>query len=241
MPGRPIWNTTMRYTSIVLSCIGLPCLLLLTACSRNDNQVASSIDTDAALPKPAAGNGSVTGMPDRPGPGPIGDAVHAQGTIQDSPFSGDSLGTMAGIEDGAPGIDGPVDTDGVSVVVGPAAQDALSVLHDYYAAINARQYDRAYSLWSDDGKASGQTQQQFTNGFADTVNVEARFGEPGRVDAAAGSRFIQVPLSIMATHDNGDVRRYIGSYTLRRAVVDGATPEQRAWRVASADIRVVNP
>jgi len=31
----------------------------------------------------------------------------------------------------------------------------------------------------------------------------------------------------------------VGAYTLRRAVVDGAGAEQRAWRIASADLREV--
>lgn len=241
----------MRHPSLVLSGIALSCLLLLPACRGNVDQAAPSTETDAALPKPAAGNGSVTGMPDRPGPGPIGHAVQAQDAVQDSPFASDgtgidgtgidSAGMSTGTDAGFPGSQATSDDGPVADVVETVANDARIVLSDYYAAINTRQYDRAYRLWSDDGKASGQTLQQFAHGFADTTNVEASLGEPGRVDAAAGSRYNQVPLSIATTHDNGQVRRYIGNYTLRRAVVDGATPEQRAWRIASADIRVVDP
>ena len=64
---------------------------------------------------------------------------------------------------------------------------------------------------------------------------------PGRIGAAAGSRFIEVPVAVSATRDDGSVHKYVGNYTLRRAVVDGATPEQRTWRIASADLREVQP
>ena len=60
---------------------------------------------------------------------------------------------------------------------------------------------------------------------------------PARVDGAMGSRYIEVPGAVEAPARDGTVRRYVGAYTLRRSVVDGATPEQRAWRLASADLR----
>jgi hypothetical protein len=58
-----------------------------------------------------------------------------------------------------------------------------------------------------------------------------------RVEGAAGSRFVEVPVGVEATTRDGKVRRYVGAYTMQRSVVDGATPEQRAWRIASADLR----
>jgi hypothetical protein len=61
------------------------------------------------------------------------------------------------------------------------------------------------------------------------------------MEAAAGSRFIQVPVTIEATTRDGGTQRYSGTYTLRRAMVDGATPEQRAWRIASASLRPMQP
>ena len=64
---------------------------------------------------------------------------------------------------------------------------------------------------------------------------------PGRVDAAAGSRYIEVPVAIDAKQRDGSVRQYVGAYVLRRAVVDGASTEQRQWRIASADLREVRP
>ena len=119
----------------------------------------------------------------------------------------------------------------------PDAQDAAAVVRSYYAAIDARDYPRAWALWSDGGRSSGQTLQQFADGFAATVDVAAQVQAPGRIDAAAGSRYVEVPVTIVATDRSGAEHHYRGTYTLRRAVVDGATPEQRAWRIASADVR----
>ncbi len=237
MKRLPAWTKTWRPAAYLLPCIALSILLLLPACSNTDDPAANPSDADGALPQPTTGNRSVTGMPDRPGPGPVGDAVHAADDTQVSPFAAGTMGQAPGSEAGLPGMDGLAD-DGMAE---PTVQDALIVLRDYYAAINAGQYDSAYRLWSDDGKASGQTPGQFAVGFADTDNVDAQFGEPGRVDPAAGSRYLQIPVSIVATQTDGTVHRYAGSYTLRRAVVDGASQAQRAWRIGSADIRVVEP
>ena len=96
-------------------------------------------------------------------------------------------------------------------------------------------------MWSDGGRSSGQTPQQFADGFADTAHVSVDVGPPGPVGAAAGSRYVQVPVTLQATARDGSVQHYAGSYTLRRAVVDGATPEQRAWHIATASLRPVQP
>lgn len=242
----PMRRMTTRTTVLLLPCIALSCLLLLPACSGNDSPAASPGDANAALPQPAAGSGSVTGMPDRPGPGPVGDAARASDIAQDSPFATGGVGHALDTDvETQPGIDGAVDTGMVDTGMAapgtePTVQDALTVLRDYYTAINARQYDTAYGLWSNGGKASGQTPVQFAEGFADTGNVDVQLGDPGRVDAAAGSRYIQIPVSIVTTHTDGNVHRYAGSYTLRRAVVDGASEAQRDWRIGSADIREVS-
>lgn len=118
---------------------------------------------------------------------------------------------------------------------GGAAQ-AADVIRRYYAAIGAKDYRRAYELWSDGGAASGQSLEEFAAGFARTARTEATVGEPGRIEGAAGSRYIEVPVIIRAETDAGAEQRFEGTYVLRRSVVDGATAEQRSWRIHSADI-----
>lgn len=227
-------------------CAALLCALLaLTACGGN--HVAgtgndSGQDSATSLPKPEAAGGSVTGMPDKPGPGQVGppalgpdtsvasDGEFVAPPVDDGMLPGDVEPPSPGNTDGVP--------DDLPLPPGePTAQDAVTVLRDYYAAIDTHDYAHAYALWSDGGRSSGKAPQQFADGFADTTNVSVQMGAPSRLDAAAGSRYVEVPVTISATRRDGSVRRYTGSYTLRRAVVDGATAEQRAWRIASADVR----
>ncbi|MGH7505674.1 MAG: hypothetical protein ACRELX_08475, partial [Longimicrobiales bacterium] len=116
----------------------------------------------------------------------------------------------------------------------PAA--AAAVIAAYYDAIAGREYSRAYALWGGEGEASGQTFADFEAGFADTAEVVAEVGSPGRMDPAAGSRYVEVPVAVRARTTGGDAQCFRGSYVLRRAVVPGATEAQRRWHIASADI-----
>lgn len=243
---------------VIRSLLALPCLLLLLSACGDGPRSGAAGDTaagiEANLPKPEATRGSVTGMPDTPGPGPVGPPPAnpaLEGLPPDTPIAEDgSLGlppadgsvpaadaaAAAGLAPaGDPQTAAPAETPGVE----PTPQEAVAVLRDYYAALDARQYARARALWADGGRASAQTPQQFADGFADTAQVGVELRAPGRVDAAAGSRYIQVPVAVRVTARDGSVRRYIGAYTLRRAVVAGASAEQRAWRIASADLREV--
>jgi hypothetical protein len=242
----------------------LPCLLLaLSACGGDRaGDRGNAADADANLPKPEAAGGSITGMPDKPGPGKIGPPpanAAGDGLPPDTPIASDGSLGMPPDTDGSasgatepsfPGNPGAANPDAGDPEAGiadtppalaaePSPQDAVAVVRRYYAAIAARQYARAYALWSGGGDASGQTPQQFADGFADTAQVALDVQAPGRVGAAAGSRYIEVPVAVSATHADGSVHRYVGAYTLRRAVVDGAGAEQRAWRIASADLREV--
>jgi len=73
--------------------------------------------------------------------------------------------------------------------------------------------------------------------MARTASVRAEVGVPGEIGAAAGSRYVEIPVKIAATTTDGASQAFSGVYTLRRSVVDGATAEQRAWRIASAKVR----
>jgi hypothetical protein len=65
-------------------------------------------------------------------------------------------------------------------------------------------------------------------------------GAPGRVEGAAGSRYVEIPVVVRARTRAGKAQRFEGTYTLKRTVVDGATPAQRSWRIASASLREVD-
>jgi hypothetical protein len=116
------------------------------------------------------------------------------------------------------------------------ASEAADVIRRYYAAINARDFRRAYALWSGGGSASGQTFEKFAAGFAHTARAQVEAGKPGRVEPAAGSRYVEVPVVIRALTDRGKEQRFEGTYALRRSVVDGASAEERRWQIYSARI-----
>jgi len=116
---------------------------------------------------------------------------------------------------------------------------AADIVRQYYAAIDARTYHRAYEFWSGKGEASKKTFEQFRDGFAQTRSTSVDIGEPGNVEGAAGSRYITFPVTIHATTKDGKEQNFKGEYVLRRSVVDGATAEQRAWRIYSGNINEI--
>jgi hypothetical protein len=118
-----------------------------------------------------------------------------------------------------------------------SAAAAAAVIRSYYAAIDNREYRRAYQLWGDSGRASGQSYDEFAAGFAETTSVQVEVGTPGRIEGAAGSRYVEVPVVIHAILESGERQTFQGTYTLRRTVVEGATPAQRRWSIYSAEIR----
>lgn len=230
-----------RVSALALG-LALAGAVLTSACGdKTAADGSGSADGSAeALPAPeGAGRGGVTGMPATPGPGQVGPPADAAAT----PLYDENGNPLPGTEAPAEGVDGtlPLPSDGSAVAAEPGPDDALAVVRDYYAAINQGQFDQAYALWSDGGRASGQSAQQFAAGFADTTGVSVELLAPGPVDAGAGQRHIEVPVAITATQRDGSQRKYVGAYVLRRTVVDGASDEQRAWRIGSADIREVRP
>ncbi|QIL20066.1 hypothetical protein [Thermomonas sp. HDW16] len=203
----------------------LLCCCLLAACG-GDKSAAGGASGEDGLPKPAAASGSVTGMPN-PGVAvahPAADSAQVP-VAEQPPATNES----------------PIENSDATAPIDQAddAQQAMSVLRNYYAAINARDLATAYALWGDGGRASGQTPQQFAAGFSATSGVSMELGTPGRIEGAAGSRYIEIPLTLETRQADGSLRRYAGTYTLRRSVVDGATPAQQSWHIASADLRAI--
>lgn len=120
----------------------------------------------------------------------------------------------------------------------PAA--ARAVVRDYYAAIDRGDYRRAYVLWGDGGRASGQSYAAFVRGFARTAHTRVVTSAPTDGDAGMGSIYVTVPVTVEATLKNGHRQRFAGRYVLRRVNdVDGATPAQLHWHLAQAKLSTV--
>ncbi|HEY9646125.1 MAG TPA: hypothetical protein V6C88_07145 [Chroococcidiopsis sp.] len=120
-------------------------------------------------------------------------------------------------------------------------QEAVALIHDYYRAIARRDYAHAYADWEGDGSASQQSFEQFRQGFANTASVAVEVGTPGQLDGAAGSTYIEIPVTITAVTTSNVPQRFRGSYVLRRVNdVPGSTAEQRQWHIYSATINQVH-
>lgn len=123
-----------------------------------------------------------------------------------------------------------------STVASPAS--ARAVVGRYYRALEQRAFRTAYRCWAGDGAASGQSFATFRAGFARTAHTRVVTGEPGRIEGAAGSLYVTVPVTVTAVLKDGSRQRFHGRYTLRRVNdVAGATLAQRQWHLAGARLR----
>ncbi len=216
------------------------CVLLLAALAagcgdpdQGDSDPAASVQ--APLPAPAAADGAVTGMPAGPGPGEVPLAGDAPPPPPPALLPADANFGLPPLEDNPEaGLSTPA---AAQAVAAPAPADAAALLRDYYAAIDAGDHARAYAAWSDGGRASGQDPQRFAAALAGVVGVELTVGEPEPMQAAAGSRQVEIPVTVTTTRDDGSVQRQAGRYQLRIGTADGADAGQRAWRIVSADLR----
>ena len=143
------------------------------------------------------------------------------------------------VRDSSPAVSdsatGPADSNADSNA-DSGATAALAVLRGYYAAINARDYPRAYAAWGNDGPPGRPTPAEFAKGYANTDSVELTLGAPGRVEGAAGSRYLSVPVTIRAFERGNRLTTFEGRYTLRRSVVPGAGDASRRWHLYQATL-----
>ncbi len=138
--------------------------------------------------------------------------------------------------EGIPGVSAPAPAHPVEAEAG--ADAAVAVLRDYFAAIGAGRYADAYRLWNGRGEASGMSAKAFADSFGKYSSYTATIGTPGRIDAGAGQRYIEIPVMVDARLRDGSPAPLEGSMTLRRTGdIDGATAEQRSWRIADSGLK----
>lgn len=202
---------------------------LLAACAGDTPESRASAQGEDSLPTPGATSGSVTGMPN---PGTASAGPPADGAIP-APTLADPLDADTGMA----ALDEPSSPD-AGVDPADAVAQAQAVLRDYYAAINAGDHARAYSHWADQGRASGQSLQQFVAGFAPTEGVSVQLGVGRALGGPRGASLVEIPATVDGPHADGIVRRHAGTYTLRLEQVDSASQAQR-WHIVSADLREV--
>ncbi|WP_026369305.1 hypothetical protein [Kallotenue papyrolyticum] len=76
--------------------------------------------------------------------------------------------------------------------------NAVQTVLDYYGAIRAGRYRDAYALWADAGAASGQSFEQFRQGYVATAELRVLISDTPQATAAG----VRVPVALVAI-DNG--------------------------------------
>jgi hypothetical protein len=140
----------------------------------------------------------------------------------------------------APGEEGGLPDDRTPLPEGPidpkSAQGAGQVLQSYFALVEQGKYAEAYKLWSDGGKASGETADQFAKSFEAYREIHANIGGPGDMEGAAGSSYVDYPVQLYGRTRDGKEFNARGTMTLRRVNdVPGSSAEQRSWRIYKSD------
>ncbi|MBZ0262296.1 MAG: hypothetical protein K8F90_17050 [Hyphomicrobiales bacterium] len=118
------------------------------------------------------------------------------------------------------------------------AEDTVQLIRNYYRWINQKKYQGAFSIWEKrgDGNAvNGQSFEKFAGGFGDTAAVSVEIGEPGAVEGAAGSNYIQIPVVISAASTDGSQQEFAGTYTMRSSNM----ADDKRWNIYSAKVKKV--
>tara|TARA_B100000929_G_scaffold82971_1_gene64799 strand:- start:1358 stop:1759 length:402 start_codon:yes stop_codon:yes gene_type:complete len=126
----------------------------------------------------------------------------------------------------------------------PAAEKgekgARNVLLFWGAALEQKQFAKAWAQFGEDGKRSGMSQQQYAESFAPYATITVAMPN-GRMEGAAGSLYYTAPTTITGTLKSGGNYKLQGPVILRRVDdVPGATAEQLRWHIYSTDLKRVD-
>lgn len=132
--------------------------------------------------------------------------------------------------------------DRTSISEGPidlkSAQGASQVMQLFGRLLEQREFARARMLWSDNGRTSGLTEAEFVAAHDKYASIYSEVGEPGQLQGAAGSVYVDIPLRLYGTLNSGKPFNLMGPVTLRRVnEVDGSTEEQRRWHIVRSGLQ----
>jgi len=157
-------------------------------------------------------------------------------TIASDPGVTCRAGPDVPVQPPSPGAPGGLPDDRRPLVEGPIApssgQAAAQVVQSYYALLESGRAAQAWELWSAGAPGRAGSTEDFADQFDCYAEYHAQIGAPGRVEGAAGSLYVEVPVVIYGRLKSGAEVHESGTATLRRVNdVPGSTEEQRAWRV----------
>ena len=225
------------FASSIARALCLASLIALTGCDSAEPVVEGQGSTAAPLPGPQQAGGAITDMPAAPGPGEVPLAGSAPPPPPPEQAAVDGVAGLPPLEDnpeaGLPATPPPAGAPDPQAAPAAAVEDPRDVLRRYYAAVNARDFTSAQAAWVEGADASGTLAQD----FADATSVELTVGEPRPAEGAAGSVYVEVPVTVTTRRADGSRQHQAGRYTLRRSQVDGASAAQRNWRIAGIDLR----
>jgi len=132
----------------------------------------------------------------------------------------------------APGARGGLPDDRTPVSEAPftaaSAQGAANVVQTYFALLEQGRAGEAAAVRSD-GKVFD---------LKPYASYHAQVGAPGKIEGAAGSLYVTVPIVIYGRFATGKPLHQSGDAVLRRVNnVPGATAEQLRWRIERLDIK----
>lgn len=135
-----------------------------------------------------------------------------------------------------PGEPGALPDDRTPISEGPidpkSPQGAGQVLQLFGGLLEQHKFAEARNLWSDKGRASGQSEAQFIAAYDRYAEIHSEVGGPGAMEGAAGSSYVDIPFRLYGRTKDGKPFNQVGTATLRRVNdVPGSTEEQRSWRI----------
>ncbi len=113
----------------------------------------------------------------------------------------------------------------------------VDVLASYFNAVNRREYRRAYGYW---GTPPGDY-EEFARGYADTASVQLIVEPPVSIEGAAGSLYVEVPVVLVAHHNDGGEQMFSGCYTMRKSNLHPPDiPKEDVWHIYKANVTPVS-
>ena len=146
--------------------------------------------------------------------------------IENAPFA--DIGLVRCEESAAESADDEVSAKG--------PRGAADVLRSYYELLAAGRVEDASLLWTPHERASAM--QSSKENLAQYERFDVEIGAPGRIEGAAGSLYISVPVAVDAMRNGDEHVQLSGEAMLRRSNdVPGATQEQLSWGIVRIELQ----